>query len=85
MRKSRTKLSATETLEIIDNQWADTKDIKKLGSVGDTKAKVIREEITNKYLEEHPNKKLPYKLVRMQDVVDYFGINISSLKKLANK
>jgi len=84
-RQPRIKLTATETLELINSQWADTQTIKKLGSMGNEKAKEVREEIIAKYKQEHPDKKLPYKYVRMQDVIDYFDINVSYLKKLANK
>ena len=50
MKKPVKKLSASETLEILDNQWASIEDIMKLAFIGETRARTIASNISNKVL-----------------------------------
>lgn len=75
------KISASETLEILNHQWLDTKDIQKLACVGIDKARCIKDAIRKQILDE--GKFLPPKLVPVDRVISYLNINISYLKKLA--
>lgn len=77
------KLSAQETLQILDSQWANKQAVKKLGYVGDNKAWQIMNEIRADL--EAQGYKLPRGLVPMEKVVDYFKININYLKKIKNE
>ena len=43
--KSKTILSAEETLEILNSQWATVQDIMKIGTVGRNKARDIKNKI----------------------------------------
>ena len=81
MKKPEKRLSAKETLEILNNQWADVNDVMKIGFVGTTSAQKIMRNIKNKLLED--GKKTPGNLVPMEKVKDYFEINISYLKKIS--
>lgn len=83
MNKLKRKLTASETLELLNNQWASTEDIMKLAFVGITKAGAIKKEITNKVIES--GKTLPKGLIPMEQLQDYLGINISYLKKVSSK
>lgn len=85
MMVKKKPLSASELLDCMDKQWADWEDVAKIGCVGIDQAKKIKKDMMIKWQEEHPNKLLPYGLIPMKYVVDYFDINISYLKKLANK
>ena len=75
-------LSADKMLELISKQWANVDDIMKIGSVGKNKAQSIKKEIVTNCVD---NKKLPYGLVPMEKVIEYFHINISYLKKVQKK
>ena len=77
------KLSANELLEIINAQWATTKDIKLIGSIGTNRANEIRQEIELKI--KNNGKRLPRGLVPMEYVIEYFDININYLKKISKK
>lgn len=44
--KSKTILSAEETLEILNSQWATVQDIMKIGAVGRNKARDIINKIS---------------------------------------
>lgn len=80
-RKATNRLTATETLELLNNQWATTTDVKRLACVGTNKSldimKSIREDAESKgYF-------LPSGLVPMEMVIDYLKINVSYLKKIS--
>lgn len=77
-----TKISANELLKLIDNQWASTSDIMKIGSVGRNKALTIKSKIKTEL--ENKGYYLPNNLVTMQSVLDYFKIDINYLKKVCN-
>lgn len=81
MKKPMQRLTAKETLELLNNQWATTEDIMKLAFVGESKAREIGKEIMEVVSEEH-KKKLPRGLFPMQVVQEYLGININYLKKI---
>lgn len=76
-------LSADELLELISKQWANVNDIMKIGSIGQNSAQAVKRTIK----EEFDNKDihLPYGLVPMEKVVEYFHINIQYLKKVQKK
>lgn len=75
-----TKLTAKEMLIILNNQWATVNDIMLIGHVGKNKAQKIKREIKEELEASKIN--LPYGLVPMEKVVDYFKININYLKKV---
>ena len=81
MNKPKQRLTAKETLELLNNQWATTEDIMKLAFVGENKAREIGKEIMNIVSEKHKNK-LPRGLFPMQVVQEYLEININYLKKI---
>lgn len=81
MKKPTQRLTAKETLEILNNQWATTEDIMKLAFVGENKAREMGKEIIDIVSEEH-KKRLPRGLFPMQVVQEYLGININYLKKI---
>lgn len=73
--------SAEEILVTINKLWANTKDIQVLGSVSEHKARIIKKNI----IEEFVNKgiTLPNNLVPMDKVIKHLGINIVYLQKLS--
>lgn len=75
------KISANKLLETINNQWASTQDIMKIGCVGKNQALKIKREIKNKL--ELEGYFLPKNLVTMESVLAYFKISISHLKKIS--
>lgn len=81
MKRPTQRLTAKETLDLLNNQWATTEDIMKLAFVGESKAREMTKEITDIVLKEH-KKKLPRGLFPMQVVQEYLGININYLKKI---
>ncbi len=84
MKKISKPLSATEILDRISKQWATKKDVMDIGYIGDTTAGKVMKEITNNVFKEK-NKKLPKGLIPMELLIDYFGININYLKKVAKE
>lgn len=75
------KISANELLETINNQWANTNDIMKIGCVGKNQALKIKRELKSKL--ELEGYFLPKNLVTMESVLDYFKISINHLKKIS--
>ena len=75
------KISADEMLEILQQQWADYKDIRKIACVGISKAQEIKKEIADKL--EQEMYLLPKGLVPMKSVIEHLRIDISYLKKMA--
>lgn len=81
-KPSETKrLSATETLELLNNQWATTSDVKKLACVGNNRGSDIMRAIRENA--ESQGYHLPRGLVPMEMVIDYLKININYLKKIS--
>ncbi len=75
-------LSAEEMLDLISKYWANVDDIMKIGSVGKNRAQSIKRNILENCVD---NKKLPYGLVPMEKVIEYFNINIQYLKRVQKK
>lgn len=76
------KYTASEQLQAMTSQWADTKAIKVIGGIGLNKAIDIRKEIEQQV--KNDGYRLPSKtVVPMEYVINYFHININYLKKLA--
>lgn len=78
------RLPASEILKLLDKQWLNTSDIKKLACVGTNKAIELRNAIASKVTNDDPNYFLPSKLVPTSAVVDYLHLDIKYLKKIAN-
>lgn len=79
MEKKR--INASETLELISQQWASVNDIKMLACVGDNTARNIK-----KYIEsELKDWLLPYGKVPMSKVVEYLKIDIKFLRKVSDE
>ncbi len=76
------KLNAEQLLEIASSQWASSKDIMKIGSVGRNKAYAIRSEIAIS-LYGDDSKVRNRGLVPMIEVLRYFNIDINYLKEVA--
>ena len=81
MPRVPTRATVSEMLEVLKKQWLDTKDVKILASVGETKARTIKKEITNNLLKQ--NYFLPDGLVPSEEVVKYLNLNIKYLKKIS--
>lgn len=81
MRKPRVVPTANEILNLINTPWATIKTIQAISGTGyNTSSKVfkkIKEEL------EEEGYKVPYGVVPMERVVDYFKININYLKKIS--
>lgn len=80
MAKVPKRTSVDEMLLILNKQWLDTQDIRKLACVGEAKARKIKYEIRDNLLAE--NWFLPEGLVPSEKVVDYLNLNIKYLKKI---
>lgn len=83
MKKPIKKLSASETLEILNNQWASIEDIMKLAFIGETKARNIANNIS--IIVSEKDYTLPKGLIPMELLKDYLGINIAYLKKVSGR
>lgn len=66
-------LTAKETLQIIERNFATTNDIMQLGCCGINKARKIKSEIRNKMVDE--GYAIPRNLVDMKLVEQYFKID----------
>lgn len=77
-----TKLTASEMLELVSQQWATVHDIMKIGNCGVNKAQSVKKEIKEK-IKVELNKELPYGVVPMERVVDYYNININYLRRVS--
>lgn len=75
------RITAKEMLEIVSQQWATVYDIQKIGNCGKNQAQKVKKEIKEK-VKNDLNKDLPRGLVPMEQVVDYYHININYLKKV---
>jgi len=73
-------VTATEILEIIHFQWAGTKEIMKIGNIGEARALKIKKTITSDLLEKGYT--LPRNKVPMEVVLKYFKINIDYLRRV---
>lgn len=75
--KSKTIIQADEMLEILNKQWATIQDIMKIGALGRNKARNIKNEIERNIIDQ--GLKLPNNLVPMENVIEYFKINLDFL------
>ena len=78
-------ISATEMLSMVAHQWANTKDIMRIGAVGKNKAISIRKKIEKQLIDSDKEYALPNNKVPMKEVVKYFKIDIDYLSKLTKK
>lgn len=76
------RISATEMLSILDNNWLSTKDIMRIASVGMTTALKLKHKIENDI--ENQGYLLPKGLVPTKNVIEALGIDIKYLKKLSS-
>ncbi len=76
-------ITADEILSLICHQWAGTKDIMKIGNIGEGRALKVKREITDLLNEE--GYVLPRNKVPMESVIKYFKINIDFLKKVTKE
>lgn len=76
-----TSLNAKELTDIMDKQWATTKDIQRIGCCGINKAQRIKKEIRNQMLDA--GMFIPRYLVDMEYVIKYFHINEKRMRKLS--
>lgn len=83
--KTIPSLSAEETLQILENQWLTTNDIKRLACVGTTRVASIKKAIIDKLHEEDENYYLPAGLLPTDKVVEFLKINVKYLKKISDK
>ena len=81
MPKLSKRLSAAEILTLLDKQYLNTEDIKKIACVSIDKAREIRNEITRNLKEK--NYFVPDKLIPSESLVDYLNLNLNYLKKIA--
>lgn len=79
-RKKKEPISISDTLKLLDKQWANTSDIAKIGCVGINRAGIIKKTIAQSI--ETEDCKLPYGLVPMKYVIDYFKLDIKYLKRV---
>ena len=83
MKKKPNKiLDISQTLELVDKQWATNNDIMQLGFVGYSNARKISNAIRNDLIEKGYS--LPRGLVPMKEVIKYFNIDINYLTKIKN-
>lgn len=73
-------VTADEILGIIHFQWAGTKEIMKIGNVGEARALRIKKEISSDLVEKGYT--LPRNKVPMEFVLKYFKINIEFLRRV---
>ena len=83
MKKPDKLLTARETLDILNKQWATKKDIQYLAFVGENKAGEITKEIA-KMVFEKTGRVLPKGLYPMKYVQEYLAIDIDYLRKINN-
>ena len=76
-------VTAEEILTLMCYQWAGTKDIMKIGNVGETRALKIKKENTETLLEKGYD--LPRNKIPMESVIKHFKINIEYLRKVTEE
>lgn len=82
--KPKKKLTAAELLKILDSQWLTKYEIMQIAYCCDKAAATHIDNIRKKIIESGlflPNKKY----VPTVEVINYFNINISQLKRLVNQ
>lgn len=76
-------LTASEMLEILNKQWATASDMALLSGKCIAYARADFNALTNEITAD--GTKLPNRLVPMQEVVDFYHINILYLKKISKQ
>lgn len=76
-------ITAKEILNLVKYQWAGTKEIMKIGSVGEARALRIKKEISLNLMDK--GYVLPRNKVPMEAVIKYFKINLEYLKKTTSE
>lgn len=83
MKKPKERPTAKEILRILDGMWVDKKGIMQIAFCGDNKAcgfmQDIRKNVKKKY-----EKECPRDLVPTDEVIRFFNINVSYLKKISS-
>lgn len=83
MGKIAKRVSVADMLEILNNQWLSSTDIKKLACVSLVRAIKIKDEITADLISK--NYFVPNGVVPCDSVVKYLNLNINYLKKISEK
>ncbi len=81
MKKPDKRLNASETLELLNNPWLTAKDIMKLMCLGEARAYTVVNEIKERVKQK--GYKLPKGYIPVEEVINYYNININLLKKLS--
>lgn len=76
-------ITANEILEMSCYQWAGTKEIMKIGNVGQARALRIKKEIALNLIDK--GYVLPRNKVPMESVIKHFKINIDYLRKMVGE
>ena len=76
------RLTPKEILNILNKQYLNVVDIKKIASVNIENARKIREEITGNLKAD--NYFVPDKLIPSESLIKYLNLNLNYLKKLSN-
>ena len=76
-------VTAKEILDLVCYQWAGTKEIMKIGSVGQARALRIKKEISINLIDK--GYVLPRNKVPMEAVIKYFKINLDYLRKTSSE
>ena len=76
-------ITANEILDIACYQWAGTKEIMRIGSIGEGRALKVKREIRDCLIQKGYT--LPKNKVPMESVLEYFKINLNYLKSVKRK
>lgn len=74
-------LTTEDTIEIISHEYADVSDIKKLGCCGKNRAYQYMKEIKKHIEEKGLNITHPRGKIKMDYVMEFFGIDVNKLYK----
>ena len=75
------RISANEILDILNQQYLNVTDIKKVASVSIERARQIRNSISQKLEDE--NYFVPTNLIPTESLIDYLHLNLNYLKKIS--
>ena len=77
-------VTVAELQELIKFYFAGTKEIRKIGCVGENRALEIKRLIREKIIKECKKYIMPQNMVPMCEVLDFFGIDIDYLEKISS-
>lgn len=84
-KTARKESTANEILACLNKQWASNNDLIIIGGIGLNKAIEDRKNIEKIFKEKHGDDcRLPKAKVPMEEVIDYYKININYLRKISN-